>query len=91
MPSVANSNIASLVVQRDFVRSIDAQGEASSKSLPLELRVNPSADDAFCLSVSDRMKTRVRGFNQAVRRLKPSVFCFLVELMSDAFIVTRSM
>ena len=72
MSLVVNTNVESLVAQRNLSSSTHALGE-TFKRLSSGLRVNSSADDAAGLSISDRMQATVRGLNQAVRNSNDTI------------------
>ena len=72
MALIINTNIASLVAQRNLTNSTNALGE-TFKRLSSGLRVNSSADDAAGLSISERMNATIRGLNQAVRNSNDTI------------------
>ena len=72
MALLINTNMASLMAQRNLSKSSNALG-ATFERLSSGLRVNSSADDAAGLSISDRMNATVRGLNQAVRNSNDTI------------------
>lgn len=66
MPLPVNSNIASLNAQRNLQRST-AQLNKSLERLSSGLRINRAGDDAAGLSISEGLRSQIRGINQAVR------------------------
>ena len=72
MPSVINTNIASLNAQRNL--STSQSGLATSlQRLSSGLRINSAKDDAAGLAIADRMTAQVRGLNQAVRNANDGI------------------
>lgn len=66
MPSIINTNLASLNAQRNLAAS---QGSLSTSMQRLSsgLRVNSAKDDAAGLAIAERMNAQVRGMNVAIR------------------------
>ena len=82
-----NTNIASLVAQRNLGNSTNALGE-TFKRLSSGLRVNSSADDAAGLSISERMNATIRGLNQAVRNSNDTIS--LIQIAEGAMTETTN-
>jgi len=59
-----NHNINSLITQNSLARSNNGLGKSLEK-LSTGLRINRAADDAAGLSVSEQLRTQVRGLNRA--------------------------
>ena len=72
MPSVINTNIASLNAQRNLGVSQSALA-TSLQRLSSGLRINSAKDDAAGLAISDRMTSQVRGLNQAARNANDGI------------------
>jgi flagellin len=72
MPSVINTNIASLNAQRNLSNSQSALA-TSLQRLSSGLRINSAKDDAAGLAISDRMTSQIRGLNQAARNANDAV------------------
>ena len=72
MALIVNTNIASLVAQRNLSNSTNALGDTFNR-LSSGLRINTSADDSAGLSISDRMEASIRGLNQAVRNSNDTI------------------
>jgi flagellin len=66
MPQTINTNVNSLIAQRNLDRN---QGtlQTSINRLSSGLRVNSAKDDAAGLSIATRMNAQVRGMNVAIR------------------------
>ncbi|HEY9839883.1 MAG: flagellin [Candidatus Sericytochromatia bacterium] len=60
-----NSNIASLNAQRNLGINNDSLNKTLER-LSSGLRINRAADDAAGLAVSEKMRTQIRGFGQAI-------------------------
>jgi flagellin len=65
MPSVINTNVASLNAQRNLSTSQSALS-TSLQRLSSGLRINSAKDDAAGLAISQRMTSQINGLNQAV-------------------------
>ncbi len=72
MPSVINTNIASLNTQRNL-NSSQASLNTSIQRLSSGLRVNSAKDDAAGLAIAERMNAQVRGLNVAARNANDGV------------------
>ena len=72
MASVINTNIFSLVAQRNLSTS---QGslQTSITRLSSGLRINSAADDAAGLAITDRMTAQVNGLTQAQRNANDGI------------------
>ena len=66
MASVINTNVLSLISQRNLNKS-QGQLATSLQRLSSGLRINSAKDDAAGLAISDRMTAQIRGLNQAAR------------------------
>ena len=66
MPSIINTNLASLNAQRNASTSQSSLA-VSMQRLSSGMRVNSSKDDAAGLAIADRMTSQVRGMNVAIR------------------------
>src|SRR5690348_12659028 len=64
MSSVINTNIFSLVAQRNLSSSQGAL-QTSITRLSSGLRINSAADDAAGLAITDRMTSQINGLTQA--------------------------
>jgi flagellin len=72
MPSVINTNLASLNTQRNLNTS-QASLSSSIQRLSTGLRINSAKDDAAGLAISERMSSQVRGLNAAARNANDGV------------------
>jgi flagellin len=72
MPSVINTNIASLNAQRQLNKSQSAMQMAMQR-LSSGLRINSAKDDAAGLGISDRMTAQIKGLNQATRNANDGI------------------
>jgi flagellin len=72
MPSIINTNLASLNAQRNLAAS---QGSLSTSMQRLSsgLRVNSAKDDAAGLAIAERMNAQVRGMNVAMRNANDGI------------------
>lgn len=72
MPSIINTNLASLNAQRNLSAS---QGSLSTSMQRLSsgLRVNSAKDDAAGLAIAERMNAQVRGMNVAIRNANDGI------------------
>jgi flagellin len=72
MPSVINTNIASLNTQRNLGVS-QASMNVSIQRLSTGLRINSAKDDAAGLAIAERMNSQVRGLTVAARNANDGV------------------
>lgn len=72
MPSVINTNIASLNAQRNLGTSQSAL-QIALQRLSSGMRINSAKDDAAGLAISDRFTTQIRGLNQAARNANDGI------------------
>ncbi|HUT23087.1 MAG TPA: flagellin, partial [Sumerlaeia bacterium] len=63
---VINTNVPSINGQRNLHKSTLALNKAMER-LSSGLRINRAGDDAAGLAISENLRTRIRGLNQAVR------------------------
>ena len=72
MPSMINTNLASLNAQRNLNTSQTALA-ASLQRLSSGLRINSAKDDAAGLAISERFTSQIRGLNQAARNANDAI------------------
>ena len=72
MTSTINTNISSLVAQRNL-SSTQGSLAMSMARLSSGLRVNSAKDDAAGLAIAERMSSQVRGMNVAVRNANDGI------------------
>jgi flagellin len=72
MPSVVNTNLASLNAQRNL-SSTQSMLAQSIQRLSTGLRVNSAKDDAAGLAIAERMNSQVRGMNVAIRNANDGI------------------
>ena len=72
MPSMINTNLASLNAQRNLSSS-QSELNKSVQRLSSGLRVNSAKDDAAGLAIAERMNAQVRGMNVAIRNANDAV------------------
>ncbi len=72
MPSIINTNIASMTAQRTSATSQSALNTAMQR-LSTGLRVNSAKDDAAGLAIAERMTSQVRGMNVAIRNANDGI------------------
>jgi len=72
MPSIINTNIASLNAQRN-ASNTQLSLATSMQRLSSGMRVNSSKDDAAGLAIAERMQAQVRGMNVAIRNANDGI------------------
>lgn len=72
MPQVINTNLSSLVAQRNLDRT-QAAGLTALSRLSSGLRINSARDDAAGLAISNRFTAQVRGLNVAIRNANDGI------------------
>jgi flagellin len=72
MPQSINTNLVSLNAQRNLVSSQTSLA-VSMQRLSSGLRVNSAKDDAAGLAIAERMQTKVRGMNVAMRNANDAI------------------
>jgi flagellin len=72
MPSIINTNIASLNAQRNAAGT-QLSLATSMQRLSSGMRVNSAKDDAAGLAIAERMSSQVRGMNVAVRNANDGI------------------
>ena len=69
---VINHNMNAMNAHRNMNSSTIAQGKAMEK-LSSGLRINRAADDAAGLAISEKMRSQIRGLNQASRNAQDGI------------------
>ena len=72
MASVINTNLASLMAQRNLTGAQSALA-TSVERLSSGLRINRAKDDAAGLGISEKIKTQVNSLNQGVRNANDAI------------------
>ncbi len=72
MPSVVNTNLASLNAQRNL-NGTQGMLSQSIQRLSTGLRVNSAKDDAAGLAIAERMTSQIRGMNVAIRNANDGI------------------
>jgi flagellin len=72
MPQSINTNLVSLNAQRNLSSSQSSLA-MSMQRLSSGLRVNSAKDDAAGLAIAERMQTKVRGMNVAIRNANDAI------------------
>ena len=72
MPTMINTNLASLNVQRNLNGSQGALNQAVQR-LSSGMRINSAKDDSAGLAIAERMNAQVRGMNVAIRNANDAV------------------
>ena len=72
MASTINTNVTSLIAQRNLSNSQNALATTMAR-LSSGLRVNSAKDDAAGLAIAERMSSQVRGMNVAVRNANDGI------------------
>lgn len=82
MGLVINNNISSLNAQRNLQGTNRSLGK-SLERLSSGLRINRAGDDAAGLAISEKLRSQVRGLNQAIRNASDGIS--LVQTAEGAF------
>ena len=72
MPLYINNNLASMNAQKSLGNSNTLLSKTLER-LSTGLRINRAADDAAGLAISDKMRTQIRGFSQAIYNAQDAV------------------
>jgi flagellin len=72
MPSIINTNLASMNAQRNMSTS-QSSLQTSMQRLSSGLRVNSAKDDAAGLAIAERMNAQIRGMNVAQRNANDGI------------------
>ncbi|NBS77872.1 MAG: flagellin, partial [Betaproteobacteria bacterium] len=72
MPTVINTNLASLYAQNNLSNAQNNLAD-SVKRLSSGLRINSAKDDAAGLAISQSMQSQINGTNQARRNMNDAV------------------
>ena len=87
MPRI-NHNVSAMITG-NALRAVDRQLQKSLERLSTGLRINRASDDAAGLSVSEQLRTQVRGLNMGARNIQDGVS--LVNIAEGALIEVESM
>jgi flagellin len=87
MPRI-NHNISAMITG-NALRSVDREMQKSLERLSTGLRINRASDDAAGLSVSEQLRTQVRGLNMGARNIQDGIS--LVNIAEGALIEVESM
>jgi len=87
MPRI-NHNVPAMITG-NALRSVDRQLQKSLERLSTGLRINRASDDAAGLSVSEQLRTQVRGLNMGARNIQDGVA--LVNIAEGALIEVEAM
>lgn len=66
---IINNNISSIFANRQLA-IVDGKLSKDMEQLSSGLRINKAGDDASGLAVSEKMRTQIRGLNQAMRNIQ---------------------
>ncbi|SFB75081.1 flagellin [Brevinema andersonii] len=66
---IINNNISSIFANRQLT-IVDGKLSKDMEQLSSGLRINKAGDDASGLAVSEKMRTQIRGLNQAMRNIQ---------------------
>jgi len=69
---IINHNLSAMFAQRVQAESVNAVGKDTEK-LASGLRINRAGDDASGLAVSEKMRSQIRGLNQASRNASDGI------------------
>jgi flagellin len=87
MPRI-NHNIPAMITG-NALRSVDRQLQKSLERLSTGMRINRASDDAAGLSVSEQLRTQVRGLNMGSRNIQDGIA--LINIAEGALIEVESM
>lgn len=87
MPRI-NHNIPAMITG-NALRSVDRQLQKSLERLSTGLRINRASDDAAGLSVSEQLRTQVRGLNMGARNIQDGIS--LINIAEGALIEVEAM
>lgn len=87
MPRI-NHNVSAMITGNSL-RQVDRQLQKSLERLSTGLRINRAADDAAGLSVSEQLRTQVRGLNMGARNIQDGVS--LLNIAEGALIEVEAM
>ena len=87
MPRI-NHNISAMITG-NALRSVDRQLQKSLERLSTGMRINRASDDAAGLSVSEQLRTQVRGLNMGSRNIQDGIS--LINIAEGALIEVESM
>ena len=69
---VINHNLNAMNAHRNMNSSVINQGKSMEK-LSSGLRINRAGDDAAGLAISEKMRSQIRGLNQASRNVQDGI------------------
>ena len=69
---VINHNLNAINAHRNMNSSVINQGKSMEK-LSSGLRINRAGDDAAGLAISEKMRSQIRGLNQASRNVQDGI------------------
>ncbi len=69
---IINHNLNAMNAHRNMSSATTAQGKSMEK-LSSGLRINRAGDDAAGLAISEKMRSQVRGLNQASRNAQDGI------------------
>ena len=72
MSTVINTNVSAIVAQRN-IAATGAKFGRSVERLSSGLRINRAADDAAGLAISEKLRSQVKGYNQALRNVQDGI------------------
>ncbi len=87
MPRI-NHNVTAMITS-SALHQVDRQLQKSLEKLSTGLRINRAADDAAGLSVSEQLRTQVRGLNMGGRNIQDGIA--LINIAEGALIEVESM
>ncbi|MBN1575573.1 MAG: flagellin [Chitinispirillaceae bacterium] len=87
MPRI-NHNISAMITG-NALRQVDRQLQKSLERLSTGMRINRASDDAAGLSVSEQLRTQVRGLNMGARNIQDGIA--LVNIAEGALIEVEAM
>ncbi|MCX7725284.1 MAG: flagellin [Chitinispirillaceae bacterium] len=87
MPRI-NHNISAMITG-NALRQVDRQLQKSLEKLSTGLRINRASDDAAGLSVSEQLRTQVRGLNMGSRNIQDGIA--LINIAEGALIEVEAM
>ena len=75
MPTVINTNLASLFAQNSLTNAQNNLAQ-SVQRLSSGLRINSAKDDAAGLAIAQLMQSNINGVNQSIRNMSMQLICY---------------
>ena len=92
MPLIVNTNVNSLIAQRNLTNNTNALNR-SMERLASGFRINRAADDAAGLQISEGLRTQIRGLSKASNKIiipMLNIIEYIIVLNEMGFILNDS-